>query len=95
MHLNSRLALTGTAVDEYIVKVRLRKRAQRTEQLGDQSVERRGCIRQPLWHYQPLPQHPARGAYCCEWDVAFAHQDLVISIYQIQCAVKLTSWHVV
>ena len=50
MHLDSRLALIGTAVDEYIVKVRLRKRAQQTEQLGDQSVERSGCIRKPLWH---------------------------------------------
>ena len=44
MHLNSRLAITGTAMDEYVVKVRLRERAQRTKQLGDQSVERRGCI---------------------------------------------------
>lgn len=93
MNLQQCLPSLRTAVDENVVKVRRCKSTMGSHDILYQTIERRWCVHEPLWHHQPLPQHTAGCADGRQRHVTLTHQDLIESIHQIDRGEHLAPRH--
>ena len=93
--IHVRLAMVRPAMNKYVIKVCLCISTVRAEQLCHQTIKRSRGIGKPLWHNQPLPKHTARSANRCKRDITCSHEQLIITINQIESTVHSTPCHVV
>jgi len=82
-------------MDEDVVEVCMCIRPMGPEELRHQTIEHGRCIRQPLGHDQPLPEHTSRSTDRCQRDIACSHEQLVIAIDQVERTVHRAANHVV